>query len=179
MRHLGAFKLLAFVLSVALGLSLAACSSAPPTTGNGSSIISSSSTSSATEEPTATAAGVTLSVGQSHYAPHDTIDVSIHNGLATSIFAKGSHSDCTIVTLLRSVSGSWQAQGSCVNMMPTPQLVEIRKGESTVEQLAPGQDDSSQLWPAGTYQVTFAFVSNPTQGFGQSAVVHSARFVVA
>jgi hypothetical protein len=173
MRHSGAFKLLVLILSAALGLSLAACSGRLQTGGTGSA------TSSATEAPTATAAGVTVSVGRSHYAPHDTIDVSIHNGLATSIFAKGSHSDCTVVTLLRSVNGSWQAQGSCVNMMPTPQLVEIPKGESTVEQLAPGQDDSSPLWPAGTYLVTFAYVSSPTQGFGQSMVVHSASFVVA
>jgi hypothetical protein len=173
MRHSGAFRLLAFILAVTFGLSLMACRGASQNVEGGSAA------SSATEAPTLSAGGVTLSVSQSHYTPHHTIDVSIHNGLATSIFAKGSHSDCTIVTLLRSVSGSWQAQGACVNMMPTPQLVEIPKGESTVEQLAPGQDDSSPLWPAGTYQVTFAFVSNPTQGFGQSTVIHSASFVVA
>jgi hypothetical protein len=118
-------------------------------------------------------------VSQPHYAPHDTIDVSIHNGLATSIFAQDSHSDCTLITLLRSVSGAWQAQESCVDMTPTRHVLEIQSGADMAQLLAPGQDDSSPLWPAGTYQVTFAYVSSPTQGFGQSTVVHSASFVVA
>ena len=173
MRHSGEFRLLAFILAVALGLSLVACSGRLQTVGSGSA------TSSATEETAASAAGVTLSVGKARYAPHDTIEVTVHNGLAISIFAQDSHSDCTIMTLLRFVNGAWQAQGSCVGMAPTRHMFEIRPGAEMVQLLAPGQDDSSLLWPAGTYQVTFAYVSSPTQGFGQSTQVHSASFVVA
>jgi hypothetical protein len=173
MRHSGEFRLLALFLAVALGLSLAACSGRPQTVGSGSA------TSSVTEETTASAGEVTLSVGKSQYAPHDTIEVTVHNGLATSIFAQDSHSDCTLMTLLRSVNGSWQAQGSCVGMAPTRHILEIRPGAVMVQLLAPGQDDSSEpLWPSGTYQVTFAYVSSPTQGFGQSTEIHSASFVV-
>jgi hypothetical protein len=123
---------------------------------------------------------VHLSVGKPLYATHDTIEVTIYNGLTTGIFAQVTHSDCTLVTLLRSVNGSWQAQGLCVNLMPTHHFVEIPAGSSTVELLAPGQDDSSGLlWLAGTYRVTFAYVTSPTQGLGESTEVDSAPFVIA
>jgi len=174
MRHSGEFRLLISILAVALGLSLAACSGAQQTIGSGSATVS------ATEETATSAGEVTLSLGKSQYAPHDTIEVTIHNGLATSIFAQDSHSDCTLITILRSVNGSWQAQGSCVGMEPTRHILEIRPGAAMDQMLAPGQDDSSKpVWPSGTYQVTFAYVSSPTQGFGQSTEVHSASFVVA
>jgi hypothetical protein len=173
MRPAGEVRLLVFILAVALGLSLVACSGRPQTVGSGSA------TSSATEEPTTSAGAVTLSMSQAHYAPHDTIEVTVHNGLATSIFAQDNHSDCTLMTLLRSVNEAWQAQGSCVGMAATRHVLEIQPGADMVQLLAPGQDDSSPLWPAGTYRVTFAYVSSPTQGFGQSTVVHSATFVVA
>jgi hypothetical protein len=172
MRHSGESRLLAFILAVALGPSLVGCGGRPQIIGSGSA------TSSATEETAASAAEVTLAIGKARYAPHDTIEVTIHNGLTTSIFAQDSHSDCTLITLLRSVSGAWQAQESCVDMAPTRHVLEIQPGADMDQLLAPGQDDSSPLWLAGTYQVTFAFVSSPTQGFGQSTVAHSASFVI-
>jgi hypothetical protein len=123
---------------------------------------------------------VRVSAGKPRYTTHDTIDVTIYNGLATSIFAQDNHSDCTLVTLLRSVNGSWQVQGSCVNMMPTHHFVEIPMGASTVELLTPGQDDSAgPLWPAGTYRVAFVYVTSPTQGMGTGTEVDSPPFVIA
>jgi hypothetical protein len=123
---------------------------------------------------------VRLSMGKPRYATHDTIDVTIYNGLTTSVFAQDNHSGCTLVTLLRSVNGSWQAQGLCVNMMPTHHFVEIPVGASIAQLLTPGYDDSAGLlWPAGTYRVAFAYVTSLTQEIGESTAIDSPPFVIA
>jgi hypothetical protein len=124
---------------------------------------------------------VTVEVEKLHYAPNDTLVASIHNGLATPIFARDERSDCGVVDLERQVNGdSWQIQAPCVNMRPAPRVVQLAPDTILTQELASGPGDSStgSSWPAGTYRITFAYVTSADQPFGQSTVIHSASFTI-
>jgi hypothetical protein len=122
---------------------------------------------------------VAVAVEKPQYAPADTLVASIHNGLATPIFARDERSDCAVVDLERWVNHVWRIQAPCVNMQPAPRVVQLAPGTVLALQLAPGRSDSSTAsWPAGSYRIAFAYVTSADQQFGQSTVVYSASFTI-
>ena len=181
MRHSVGIRLLTWGIVAALVLSLSACHVARHPAGAITPTPRTSATppTSATPATTATAGPVTLALGKPQYAPADTIVVTVHNDLATPIFARDERSDCTLVDLERWVNGSWQIEAPCVNMVPRPTIIQLAPGAVLTQQLAPGQSDSSGgAWSAGTYRIAFAYVTSADQPFGQSKVVYSAGYTI-
>jgi hypothetical protein len=181
MRHRTGIRLLAWGSVAALVLSLSACHVAryPASAITPAPQRSVTPPTSATPATTATSGPVTLALGKPQYAPADTIVVTIHNSLATPIFARDERSDCTLVDLERWVNGSWQAVAPCVNMQPVPRVVQLASGAALTQQLTPGQSDfSGDAWPAGTYRIAFAYVTSADQPFRQSTLAYSAGFTI-
>jgi hypothetical protein len=172
---------IAAMATVAVGLAACAATSEPI---GGHAASATESAQSATATPTATAVRqtpanpgrVTVTVDKTHYAPTDTITVTIFNGLAASVSTTDHQTNCTMVTLERSVNGAWQTIAPCRLMTPT-RVVPIPPGATT-------QRLGSTAWPVGTYRVVFHYSTEPdaapTQGAtpGQGGVVYSANFTI-
>lgn len=174
MRHNVDIGLLTSEVIVALVLGLSACRG-----GRAPAALNPTPRSSVATEVGATSGPVALMVERLRYMSDDTIVASIHNTLATPIFARDGRSDCAVVDLERWVNISWQIQAPCVNMQPTPHIAQIAPNAVLTQQLAPGLSDSSiGSWPAGTYRIAFAYVSSADQPFGQSTVIYSASFTI-
>jgi hypothetical protein len=175
MRRDAHFKLPAYGIVAMLALGLAACHIASHPAG----ALTPTPHMSATPVIGATSGPVTLALDKPQYTPADTIVVTIHNGLATPIFARTGHSDCTPVDLERWANGSWQVEAPCGNALPTLHASRIAPSAILMQQLAPGQSDfAPDLWTAGTYRIAFAYVTSADQPFGQSTVVYSASFTI-
>jgi hypothetical protein len=158
---------------VVFALSLGACAVAS----HSSDVLARTPQTGVTPTTAATSGPVTLALGKPRYALADTIEVTIHNGLHTPIFARNEHSDCTLVDLERWVNGTWQVEAPCVNMVPKPTIIQLAPDADLTQRLAPGQSDvSSGSWPIGTYRVALAYVMSAGQPFGQSTVAYSANF---
>lgn len=122
---------------------------------------------------------VTVAVAKPQYVPHDTILAVIHNGLTTPIFTRDGRSDCTVVDLERWVNDAWQIQAPCVNMQPTPHVMQVAPGAVLSRPLASSLSDvTGGSWPPGTYRLAFAYVTSVDQPFGQSTVIFSATFTI-
>ena len=155
----------AMVATLALGLGACRVATPPATLTPTPSLVSSG--------------GVTVALEKPQYAPSDTIVATIHNGLATPIFARDGRSDCTLLDLERRVNEAWQIQAACVNMQPVRHIAQVAHGAILTQQLAPSLSDSStESWPPGTYRLAFAYVTSVDQPFGQSTVIFSATFTV-
>ena len=161
----------------ALYLGLVGCSSVgPQPNAGGPGAASGTPRASATPRPTSGPGQVTVAVDKTHYAPTDTITVTILNGLATTISTTDHQTNCTVVMLERLVNGAWQPVGACRLMTPT-RVVPISPG-TTVQQLG------STAWPAGTYRVAFRYFTEPDGESGQATasaqggLVYSATFTI-
>ncbi len=177
MRYCVGIRILMSGTVTALSLGLVGCSVGPqPNAGGPGAASGATPRPSATAQPTSRPGQVTVAVDKTHYAPTDTITVTILNGLATTISTTDHQTNCTVVTLERLVNGAWQPVGACRLMTPT-RVVPISPG-TTVQQLG------STAWPAGTYRVAFRYFTEPDgepgQGAspGQGGVVYSATFTI-
>ncbi len=70
---------------------------------------------------------VTLTTDQTSYTPSATINVTLVNHRATSIFAFDHQTSCTILILQRQAASGWQAVGGC-SMGRMTQRIEIKAG---------------------------------------------------
>jgi hypothetical protein len=186
MQHRWSIRFLALI-GIAL-LALAACQ-APSQTGAGSAgTPTSGPTGTATSVPTTgstptgstpTPGAVTLILSKSSYKPGEAIEVTIKNGLSTTIFAIGQHTDCMFVQLERLDNGVWKAEGSC-RLVPPTRLVSLAPGSSTPQVLAPGTGlNATGPWPAGTYRIAFQYEVAGAGTSGQQTLVYSANFVIS
>lgn len=176
-------RLLASIVAAVLGLGLVACGvSSPPVRGIASPAATAPAATSSAVATAGTAAPpshVSLALSKARYMPTDAIVVTIHNGLAISIFAQDNHSDCTLVEVERLMGGLWQGQNACVNMRPAPHVIEIKPGVTITLQLRSTQGEQpAPQWSAGTYRIAFAYVTGPNQPFGQSTILYSASFAI-
>src|SRR5262249_49656579 len=117
-RHL-APRLLALAPLGAIALGAAACGVTTAGVGAAAGTTPTVTTSAAPAQQTAIAAAtragapsdlVTLALDRPSYGSGDAIAVTIRNGLATTIYASDHQTDCTEVTLERSVGDTWQSQ---------------------------------------------------------------------
>lgn len=123
---------------------------------------------------------VTVTLGATHYAPTDTIGVTIDNGTTASISTADHQTECKEVSLQQLVNGAWQTQRECPLLSPT-RLVILAPG-ITPQPLAPG----STPWPAGTYRVAFAYFVGADAGSGtgqasaqgQEQLIYSTDFSI-
>jgi hypothetical protein len=168
MGHNVGLRRLSCGIVAALALGLGACRVASP-----SAVL--------TPTPSRISSGlVAVAVEKPQYGPYDTIVADVHNGLAIPIFARDGRSDCTVVDLERWVDSSWQIQAPCVNMQPTPHVVQVAPDAVLSQPLASNLSDATGgSWPPGIYRLAFAYVASVDQPFGQSTVIYSAAFTVA
>jgi hypothetical protein len=177
MRHRSAARSLRVASGAMFAFTLAACAATSHPSGARTPTTAASATT--TTAATATSGPVSVTPDKPHYAQDDTIVVTIRNGLALTILARDERSDCSVVDLERWNNGTWEIQAPCVNMQPRPHVVEIAPGAVLTEQLAPQQSDlADNQWQAGTYRIAFAYVTSPSQPFGQSTIVYSASFTI-
>src|SRR5690349_5748124 len=128
MQRIVSIKVLATLIGIGtLSALLAGCgqtggSTGSPQPGTPSSAVSaiSSSPPSATPSPTTAGASgqqmnrqVTLTLNTQHYAPGDTITVTIHNGLSQKIWSADHKTACTVVAAERLQNGQWEVMGLC------------------------------------------------------------------
>jgi hypothetical protein len=115
---------------------------------------------------------VTLTLDKQRYAMGDTIAVTIHNGLSTTIWAADHQTSCTVLTAERQQDGQWHAVGDCRLMTPTV-LMPFSAGSATVQQLF------GMGWPSGRYRVTLTYTGGDEGTGGPGGIAHSAEFTIA
>ena len=124
-------------------------------------------------------AGVTVRANRSTYGVGDSIDITIHNGLAFTITPNGGHTSCTPIILERSANASWQSLGDCLTDPPT-QILEISPGASVVIQVKPSTSrGTSGPWQTGTYRATVEYVNSANLSGGPTTMVSSPSFTIA
>lgn len=174
------------LLALSLAFNIAACGGASQPPAGYSNLSTPAATS--TPQASATIIGVPITPGQvnlvmskSHYAPHETITLTITNGLSTSIYATANFTDCTLVLLEWKTPTGWVPRGRC----PAAQFVgtvELKPGSATPQQLTPVagvvKPSSNTTWQAGTYRVIFAYSLKPGEDGTQGAIVQSENFTV-
>ena len=104
---------------------------------------------------------VTLTVEKSHYTTGETINITIANGLTTSIYAYDHQSGCTILSLeLQNADGSWQNQHACREGLVT-RAVTMVAGKTQVISLAPtaGMINGEANWTKGVYRLVLNYAS--------------------
>lgn len=149
-------------LPLALMLALAACgvSATTGTQPGGASNTTPTAASTSATTPGGTpvssvppTSAVVLSTDHTSYTSSSTINVTLINHRATSIFAFDHQTSCTILTLQRQTANSWATTGGCA-MGRMTQRVEIKAGATMQIALAPGAGQiHTTPWPAGTYRV--------------------------
>lgn len=128
---------------------------------------------------TPTPGAVTLVLNKSSYASSQPIEVTIKNGLKTSIWATDHQTNCMLVQLQHQENGGWRAVGTCRLEIAT-HPIPLNPGSSTLQVLAPGTGlNAVGPWPAGTYRVAFAYQVGNEEGVGHQQVVYSATFAVS
>lgn len=119
---------------------------------------------------------VTATTDRAHYAPTDTIAVTLTNGLADGILAPDHQTNCTTVTLERQDGAMWQGQNHCRLMIAT-RLVPFAAGTATTVRLQPqvAAVGGTAAWTAGTYRVAFSYLFSA----GASGItVYSPNFTI-
>jgi hypothetical protein len=141
-----------FIISLlGLGIMLAGC--AP---GGGATGIPS---------PTSTSGGgsVTISTDKATYAPDGAITVTVHNTLATPIYAMDTLASCSILSLQFQVNGTWEA--SQVAQCPQKRAarpVKIDAGAINTAMITAGYPGLQQLpFPIGSYQLVLVYPTSP------------------
>lgn len=143
-------------------LSLASCGfSQTPGTSAGSGAVSSGQ--------------VTVTTGKPQYAPTNTVDVTIANGLSSGILAADHQSDCTVLVIEHLSGQTWQPQNPCLLKSPT-RLIPFGAGTSTQQTLQPPSGQTTAGWPTGSYRISLTYRQTPG---GPETTVYSAQFTIA
>lgn len=142
------------------------------------------STVSPTPAPSSGTGQMRLIPGAAHYAPSDTITVTIHNGTGATVYALAHSTDCSVILIQRFLAGAWQPVHPCVGGFPHPVVTEIGAGATTTVNLppmAPGSDAQpgvSPQWAAGTYRAALMYTSSRSATLSGGQVILSSAFVV-
>lgn len=163
------------LLMVATGIllsSLAACGqNSSNTGGNIPSLIPTTLTQTA-PSPTETSGPVTLQIGAASYQPNETIEVTLRNASAFTIYFPDHLTNCTVIRLQHQVNMRWENVNPCRLMIATF-LHPLDAWQSLMVQLVP---TPTRLWDVGLYQATLSYSMAPASGSPPS--VYSAGFQV-
>ncbi|HEY7415144.1 MAG TPA: hypothetical protein VH593_08130 [Ktedonobacteraceae bacterium] len=115
--------------------------------------------------PASTAGGrlVSISTDKATYAPDGTITVTVHNTLATPIYAMDTLASCSILSLQFQVNGAWQASqvAQCPQKRPA-RPVKIDAGATYTAMITAGYPGLQQLpFPTGSYQLALVYATSP------------------
>lgn len=127
---------------IGLGLLLVGCAANTGTSGSGS---------------------VTISTDRTTYAPGDTMAVTVHNTLATPIYALDTLASCSILSLHYQVNGTWQtSQVAQCPLKRRAQLVKIDAGATYTAHITAGYPGWNQLtFPKGSYRLVLLYTTTP------------------
>lgn len=140
------------------------------------------STSNSGSKGTSTSGPVSIRTDQSTYTPDSSIQVSVINNLASSIFAYDTRASCSILDLQMQVNGVWQATNTARCSLGRPAMpVGIPAGKSysaTIQAGSPGISQAS--FPVGNYRLVLNYATS-TAGLSQqnTTTIYSATFSIA
>lgn len=136
---------------IGLGLLLVGCAANTGTSGSGA---------------------VTISTDRTTYTPGDTMSVTVHNTLATPIYALDTLASCSILSLDYQVNGAWQtSQVAQCPLKRRAQLVKIDAGATYTAHITAGYPGWNQLtFPKGSYRLALLYTTTasamPTEANG-------------
>lgn len=122
--------------------------------------------------PTATTGPVTLRAGAASYHTNDTIEVTLTNASASTIYFQDHLTNCTIIQLQHQVNERWEIVNQCRLMIAT-HWHTLDAGQSVTVQLVSTPD---RLWVAGLYQATLQYSTSRASGL--LTTIYSAGFQV-
>jgi len=122
---------------------------------------------------------VIVTLTKARFAPEEPLLATIHNGLKTSLWTTDHRSGCSLLSLERLTSGTWNMIGQCTQARPT-KVIEIPAGSAPVQYIGyPQEMDLGAGWAAGTYQMTLTYAVNREDVASSAATrVHSAQFTI-
>jgi hypothetical protein len=113
---------------------------------------------------------VTLTLDKQRYGAHDTVVVTIANGLSQMIWAADHQTDCTVLVAEQAHASAWEGVDNCRLMTPTS-LTPLPLG-ATTERL-----DTSG-WLTGTYRITLTYGGGDEGRGGPGGTAHSVEFSI-
>ena len=125
-----------------------------------------------TTTPTATTGPVTLHVGAASYHPNETIEVTLRNASASTIYFPDHLTNCTVIQLQYQVNGRWESVNKCQLMILTSWHT-LDAGQSLTVRLVPIPNHPR---PVGLYQATLNYRTSRTSVTQTS--VYSGAFQV-
>ncbi len=173
---------LGFLTLLLLGILISSCGQvSSPTQNAGSSTIGAVGNNSATMTPGlsghTTPAQVTLTLDKMQIGTEDPVIVTVHNGLAETIWLDNSRAGCPAVVLERQVNGQWQSVNRCA-LGPKPRSTSLAAGAEKVVQLdATTGVDTGAGWPAGTYRANLSYTTDQAIA-STPTVVQSTQFLI-
>jgi hypothetical protein len=107
---------------------------------------------------------------QQRYGAHETIVVTVENGLSKTIWSADHHTSCTILVAEHTQGAAWEAIDNCHSLTPT-----------TLEPLPPGPTIiqlTSAGWPAGAYHITLTYNGGDEGMGGPGGSARAVEFTV-
>jgi len=114
--------------------------------------------------PPANSGPVVISTDHLTYSPSDPIAVTVHNTLATPIYAMDTQSSCSLLSLQYQVNGVWQPSqvAQCPQKRPA-RPVKIEAGATYTTTITAGYPGLKQdVFPAGSYRLVLSYTTAPS-----------------
>lgn len=127
-----------------------------------------------------TAGQVTLTLSKQQYDSEEPLLVTIHNGLAASIWVRDGRAGCTSLIAERLDHGSWEPVGQCAPASLVARLIAIAPGGVLTQRLDAAQGmETGAGWPASTYRVMLQYALDGTAGaVSEGPTVFSPEFTI-
>jgi hypothetical protein len=128
--------------------------------------------------PTATAGGIRIAVGHTHYGINDPVGVTVTNTSSNqTYYAVSGRSGCTYLQLQQydAVKKSWVSVFGCPGANPTP--LEITPQLSEPFTLAPNSSTNPDAWDPGTYRVALLYSTN-SDGTSSPLLAYSSAYTI-
>jgi hypothetical protein len=132
-------------------------------------------------QPATTVPGqVSVLMAPSAYAEGNVIQVTVTNGLGSTIYANDEKTDCSIVTLEQWTGDAWEPIMGC-GLRRSPATIPIGSGRGRDIQIDPASSNFGRApgelgFGAGTYRITFTYRLDPARGAAEPYSVSSASF---
>ncbi len=123
---------------------------------------------------------VTLTLSKQQYGSEEPLLVTIHNGLATSIWVRDGRVGCTSIIAERLDQGTWEPVGQCAPPSPVARLIAIAPGGVLTQRLDAAQGmDTGAGWPASTYRVMLHFgLDGSAEAVTEGPTAYSPEFTI-
>ncbi len=123
--------------------------------------------------PTATTGPVTLQIGAPSYHPNETIEVTLSNSGASTIYFPDHLTNCMVIQLQRQVNGNWEIVQKCLLMIVT-RIHSLDSRQRLMVNLVPAHN---RQWLTGFYRATLSYRTS-LEGSAPT-FIYSAEFQVS